>query len=550
MPIGEGDIFLLPIGAIYSFFQILSVMRYTRMLLFFLLVISMQFAHAKTSDPIVLGYFPSWSESWASTDQNSKLREVPSFVNHIFLSFAKPNLTYTLGSYDISDSGIQTPYDGCTLKESVSALKDKGIKVILSIGGETYWGSQDAYNINYQQIKDLVDDMGFAGIDWDYEPNGSFLEIGNAINVQHYIDFFTNSRAIMPRSEGYILACAPSGVGALGGVTNDDIDSPFAFSKRNDLTGETDANLYLGSAVTNGINLFGYSSTGHMIPVIKSVGDKIDIIAYQAYNAGGSVNRSIMYDSFAYYAEQYGFQLAAGVHYPDEPWGPYYTYVHENIASLSKHIRDFPDRIGDNDGVMIWQMLLENQTLNSSAYSYLNVASLVLNGSSEMLALQDANDFILDPYTGGAETCNSSGGDLFCGVVAYNSESAYPTAGTQVYYQCKIWHNQWYANMNEVPGVNSVWVLDRHCDEDENCDLTSINDYSTTELMIYPVPSSDYIRLARLQQTEEVRIYNYLGMEVLKVTISDGDKIDIRDLNNGIYFLSCYNGKILKFIKE
>ena len=274
-------------------------------ILSFLFLTAIPCINAQTSERVVLGYFPSWSENWTSTNQNSKLREVPNFVNHIFLSFAKPNLTYTLGSYDISGTGIETPYDGCALKESVSALNDKGIKVILSIGGETYWGSSEAYDINYQEIKDLVDDMGFTGIDWDFEPNGSFATIGNAENVQHFIDFFTNSRAIMPRSEGYILACAPSGVGALGGQLNDDPNSPFAFANRNALTGESDTNLYNGPAITNGINLFGFTSTGHMIPVFQSVGNKIDLVAYQGYNAGGSTNRSIMYDAFAYYAEQY-----------------------------------------------------------------------------------------------------------------------------------------------------------------------------------------------------------------------------------------------------
>jgi len=28
-----------------------------------------------------------------------------------------------------------------------------------------------------------------------------------------------------------------------------------------------------------------------------------------------------MYDAYAYYADQYGFVIAAGVHYPPEPWG-------------------------------------------------------------------------------------------------------------------------------------------------------------------------------------------------------------------------------------
>lgn len=351
--------------------------------------------------PVVVGYFPSWSETWASAGTNSKMREIPSFVTHVFLSFGKPDMTYVQGSYDIAQTGIQTPYDGCTLKETVKVLKDRGVKVILSIGGETYWNTQSAYNINYQQIKDLVDDMGFAGIDWDYEPDGSFSGIGTPTNVQHFIDFVNNSRALMPASEGYIIACAPSGVGALGGVTNDDPSSPYRFANRNTLTGESDANLYNGTVPTNGINMFGFSATGHMIPVFDAVGDKIDLVAYQGYNLGASTNRTLMYDAYAYYAEMYGFKVAAGTHYPNEPWGPYYTYTHTNVASLADHIKNYPSRVGDGDGVMIWQLLLTGS--GSSAYSYMHVGSDVLNGATQANAIANANNFTTQTYTGGSE---------------------------------------------------------------------------------------------------------------------------------------------------
>ena len=125
-------------------------------------------------EPVVLAYFPSWSESYVSAGQPSKLRDIPAFVNHVFLAFAKPNLNYLKGSYDLSGTRIEVPYDGCTLKESVTALKAKGINVILSVGGETYWRDTSSYEIDYAQIKDLVDDIGFAGIHWDFEPDGSF----------------------------------------------------------------------------------------------------------------------------------------------------------------------------------------------------------------------------------------------------------------------------------------------------------------------------------------------------------------------------------------
>lgn len=421
-----------------------------------------------SNERVVLAYFPSWSENWVAANQDSKLRRVPNFVNYIFLAFAKPNLRYVKGSYDIGETGIGVPYDGCTLKESVSALKDKGIKVILSIGGETYWGTPAAYNIEYQQIKDLVDDMGFTGIDWDFEPNGSFANIGSDTNVQHFIDFFNNSRAIMPRDEGYILACAPSGVGALGGSTNDDVSSPYAYANRNTLTGEDDTNLFNGSAVTNGINLFGFTATGHMIPVMEAVGNKIDLIAFQGYNAGGSTNRSIMYDAFAYYAEQYGFTIAAGTHYPPEPWGPHYTYTHNTVASLASHIMNYPDRIDEKDGVMIWQLLLDGT--NSSAYSYMNVASQVFGGATTTAAINNATTFSLSPYEGGAEGCSGTGGgSSYCGIPEYNAAISYPTANTEVYHVCKIWRNKWYANPGEEPGSNAVWEEVNTCSEGPNC---------------------------------------------------------------------------------
>ena len=420
--------------------------------------------------PVILAYFPSWSENWVTTGQKSKLRDVPAFVNHLFLGFAKPNLQYEKGSFDLSATGIEVPYDGCTLKESVGALKNKGINVILSIGGETFWRDENSYIIDYQQIKDLVDDIGFAGIDWDFEPDGSFQQIGSAININRFITFFTESRKLMPREEGYLLACAPAGVGALGGQFNDDPSSPYRYEQRNALTGESDALLFQGTQPTNGINLFGFGSTGHMIPVIKAVGDEIDLIAFQGYNTGASTNRKIMYDAYAHYAAQYGFIIAAGVHYPPEPWGPFYEYTHENVADLSQHIYSHPNRGERNDGIMIWQLLLEGA--ESSAYSYLNVASKTLNGTSEAEAILLANDFEFAPYEGGAAGCESGvGGSVsLCERPVYNSANQYPNPGTEVVYNCQIWSNKWWINPNELPGANDGWEKIGDCSEGEGCD--------------------------------------------------------------------------------
>ena len=322
--------------------------------------------------PLVVGYFPSWSETYP-TASGSRLRNMPEEVTHIFLSFIKPNMRYTKGSYDIKGVGIEVPYDGIVLKETVDHLKAKGTKVILSIGGETYWGTDEAYDIDYQAIADFVRDFGFDGIDWDYEPNGGFQTIGEPVNVQRFITMIRESRKLLPKEEGFLIACAPAGCGALGRSTpyadNDDPTSPYAYDKRAEITGDALSNEYNATAPEGyTISLYGFASTGHMIPVFKAVGADIDFVAFQGYNTGSASQREIMYDSYAYYANIYGFRVAFGMHVPNEPWGPYYTYTEDKVREYTTYVAEGGrhNRAGKGDGVMYWQLLqvsaLDNMT--------------------------------------------------------------------------------------------------------------------------------------------------------------------------------------------
>ena len=313
--------------------------------------------------PLVVGYFPSWSETYPSAS-GSKLRNMPEEVTHIFLSFIKPNMRYTKGSFDIKGVGIEVPYDGIVLKETVDHLKAKGVKVILSIGGETYWGTDEAYDIDYVAIADFVRDFGFDGIDWDYEPNGGFQTIGEPINVQRFITMIRESRKLLPKEEGFLIACAPAGCGALGRSTpyadNDDPSSPYAYDKRAEVTGDALSNEYNSTAPEGyTISLYGFASTGHMIPVFREVGHDIDFVAFQGYNTGSASQREIMYDSYAYYANIYGFRVAFGMHVPDEPWGPYFTYTEDKVREYTTYVAEGGrhGRAGKGDGVMYWQLL-------------------------------------------------------------------------------------------------------------------------------------------------------------------------------------------------
>ncbi len=349
------------------------------------------FLQTKTTGetPMVVGYFPSWSETYPSTS-GTRLRNIPEEVTHIFLSFIKPNMRYVKGSFDIKNVGIEVPYDGLTLKETVDILKAKGIKVILSIGGETYWGSNESYDIDHQNIADFVRDFGFDGIDWDYEPNGGFQTIGEPENVERFISMIKSSRELLPRSEGYIIACAPAGCGALGRPTpyaqNDDSESPYSYANRAIITGDDLSNEY-NSTSTQGytISLYGFASTGHMIPVFRAAGDDLDLVAFQGYNTGSASQREIMYDSYAYYANKHNFKVAFGMHIPDEPWGPYYVYDESKLREYTSYVAQGGrhDRAGKGDGVMFWQLLQVSSIDRSlDGIEYSKIAYSILEDSA------------------------------------------------------------------------------------------------------------------------------------------------------------------------
>jgi hypothetical protein len=81
--------------------------------------------------------------------------------------------------------------------------------------------------------------------------------------------------------------------------------------------------------------------------------------------------------------------------------------------------------------------------------------------------------------------------------------------------------------------------------------LLNVNE-STYEagIDIYPNPASDFIKLKQLKSLKEYRIYNILGAEVLKGTISPNEVINISELKNGLYFLKVEKYNSLKFIKS
>jgi len=71
-----------------------------------------------------------------------------------------------------------------------------------------------------------------------------------------------------------------------------------------------------------------------------------------------------------------------------------------------------------------------------------------------------------------------------------------------------------------------------------------------SNVSLYPNPSSNFIVVDGLTNTTTFNIYNLVGMHLKNGKISNKEKLNIQNLNNGIYLLKLENGTTFKFIKE
>lgn len=90
-------------------------------------------------------------------------------------------------------------------------------------------------------------------------------------------------------------------------------------------------------------------------------------------------------------------------------------------------------------------------------------------------------------------------------------------------------------------GGTSNWVDDT---------ALSVPEFFHNTIKLYPNPSNDFIQISGFQQTENYKILNVLGANILNGTISQNQKLSIQSLSKGVYFIKFDNGFIKKFIKK
>jgi hypothetical protein len=67
---------------------------------------------------------------------------------------------------------------------------------------------------------------------------------------------------------------------------------------------------------------------------------------------------------------------------------------------------------------------------------------------------------------------------------------------------------------------------------------------------MYPNPTNDFIKITRLTTEQHYIITNVLGENVQSGEVSQNENINVKNLQNGVYFVKLTNGATLKLLKN
>jgi len=218
------------------------------------------------SGNIVLGYAHSWENSGApflyfnemvNTNYNVIMY---SFIETVGQNGYSPQLTVNSNRY-LTDGG----YNSQLLKDDINSLRDQGIPVIVSIGGQNghvELATEAEKEEFVEGLIEIVDEFGFDGIDLDFEGSSMNFDAGSLTDfsysgissypkLKNVVDAFKEIK--QHYGDKFILTCAP----------------------------ET---FYVQVGKQNYNNL-----SGSFLPVIHNLRNELDLVMVQLYNTGSIV---------------------------------------------------------------------------------------------------------------------------------------------------------------------------------------------------------------------------------------------------------------------
>ena len=78
---------------------------------------------------------------------------------------------------------------------------------------------------------------------------------------------------------------------------------------------------------------------------------------------------------------------------------------------------------------------------------------------------------------------------------------------------------------------------------------TGVGENEQANLLVFPNPAKESIRILGIEANTQVEIYNSLGELVKVVSANPDQEIGIRDLASGLYLVRCGN-VTMRFVKE
>jgi len=108
-----------------------------------------------------------------------------------------------------------------------------------------------------------------------------------------------------------------------------------------------------------------------------------------------------------------------------------------------------------------------------------------------------------------------------------------------------------YSYMDEQPAIGSNYYRVKQVDFDDKFEYSNIASaqFNADELKIYPNPVKEELRVI-VEREEAVSIYNQVGKLMMQLSLNEAtNRIDLSELNNGIYYLKVGN-RTKVFIKK